>query len=202
MPEMLKICLMLCAVLALLGVVFEEVIHINKAKTTLFFGSVSWLLMFFFAGSPASQEELLAKLDHNLLEIATLWLFLMATMTFVASLNAKGLVHTLIQRVCPQQMSKRVLMLMLAVFAMLLSMICDNVTATLVTLGLMQAFNLDNRTRIKLAVLIVFAVNSGGVALITGDVTTLMIFLAGHVTMVQLVILTVPAALGVLTLTL
>src|SRR5690606_10396098 len=108
----------------------------------------------------------------------------------------------LIQRVCPQQMSKRVLMLMLAVFAMLLSMICDNVTATLVTLGLMQAFNLDNRTRIKLAVLIVFAVNSGGVALITGDVTTLMIFLAGHVTMVQLVILTVPAALGVLTLTL
>lgn len=202
MPEMLKICLMLCAVLALLGVVFEEVIHINKAKTTLFFGSVSWLLMFFFAGSPASQEELLAKLDHNLLEIATLWLFLMATMTFVAYLNAKGLVQTLIQRVCPQQMSKRVLMLMLAVFAMLLSMICDNVTATLVTLGLMQAFNLDNRTRIKLAVLIVFAVNSGGVALITGDVTTLMIFLAGHVTMVQLVILTVPAALGVLTLTL
>lgn len=202
MPEMLKICLMLCAVLALLGVVFEEVIHINKAKTTLFFGSVSWLLMFFFAGSPASQEELLAKLDHNLLEIATLWLFLMATMTFVAYLNAKGLVQTLIQRVCPQQMSKRALMLMLAVFAMLLSMICDNVTATLVTLGLMQAFNLDNRTRIKLAVLIVFAVNSGGVALITGDVTTLMIFLAGHVTMVQLVILTVPAALGVLTLTL
>lgn len=202
MPELLKICLMLCAVLALLGVVFEEVIHINKAKTTLFFGSVSWLLMFFFAGSPASQEELLAKLDHNLLEIATLWLFLMATMTFVAYLNAKGLVQTLIQRVCPQQMSKRALMLMLAVFAMLLSMICDNVTATLVTLGLMQAFNLDNRTRIKLAVLIVFAVNSGGVALITGDVTTLMIFLAGHVTMVQLVILTVPAALGVLTLTL
>src|SRR5690606_9898067 len=128
-------------------------------------------LMFFFAGSDSTRQGLLEQLDHNLLEIATLWLFLMATMTFVAYLNAKGLVQTLIQRVCPQQMSKRSLMLMIALFAMILSMVCDNVTATLVTLGLMQAFNLDNRTRIKMAVLIVFAVNSGGVALITGDVT-------------------------------
>lgn len=202
MPMFLEVGLIFCAVLALLGVILEEVIHINKAKTTLFFGSVSWLLMFVFAGSADNQKILLNELDHNLLEIATLWLFLMATMTFVAYLNAKGLVQTLIQRVCPQQMSKRSLMVMVALFAMLLSMICDNVTATLVTLGLMQAFNLDNRTRIKLAVLVVFAVNSGGVALITGDVTTLMIFLSGHVTMLQLSLLVLPAILGVLTLSL
>src|SRR5690606_22688750 len=117
MPALLEISLILCAVLALLGVVFEEVIHINKAKTTLFFGSFSWLLMFMFSGSLSRQEDLLGRLDHNLLEIATLWLFLMATMTFVAYLNAKGLVQTLIQRVCPQQISKRSLMLMVALFA-------------------------------------------------------------------------------------
>lgn len=202
MPALLEICLILCAVLALLGLIFEEVIHINKAKTTLFFGTLSWLLMFMFAGSQTGQQELLEKLDHNLLEIATLWLFLMATMTFVAYLNAKGLVQTLVQRVCPEKLSTRGLMLMIALFGMLLSMICDNVTATLVTLGLMQGFNLNNHTRIKLAVLVVFAVNSGGVALITGDVTTLMIFLAGHVTMQQLFALILPAALGVLALTL
>lgn len=202
MPAFLEVVLIGFAILALLGVIFEEVIHINKAKTTLFFGCLSWLMMFMFAGSTEQQNVMLEKLDHNLLEIATLWLFLMATMTFVAYLNAKGLVQTLVQRACPQQMSKRSLMVMVAVFAMLLSMICDNVTATLVTLGLVQAFNLDNQTRIKLAVLVVFAVNSGGVALITGDVTTLMIFLAGHVTMLQLFILILPAMLGVLVLSL
>lgn len=202
MPAFLEVVLIGFAILALLGVIFEEVIHINKAKTTLFFGCLSWLMMFMFAGSTEQQDVMLEKLDHNLLEIATLWLFLMATMTFVAYLNAKGLVQTLVQRACPQQMSKRSLMVMVAVFAMLLSMICDNVTATLVTLGLVQAFNLDNQTRIKLAVLVVFAVNSGGVALITGDVTTLMIFLAGHVTMLQLFILILPAMLGVLVLSL
>ncbi|MGB3611961.1 MAG: sodium:proton antiporter NhaD [Cellvibrio sp.] len=202
MPAFLEVILIGFAILALLGVIFEEVIHVNKAKTTLFFGCASWLMMFMFAGSEEQQEFMLERLDHNLLEIATLWLFLMATMTFVAYLNAKGLIQTLVQRVCPQQMSKRSLMVMVAVFAMFLSMVCDNVTATLVTLGLIHAFNLDNQTRIKLAVLVVFAVNSGGVALITGDVTTLMIFLAGHVTMLELFVLVMPAICGVLVLSL
>jgi len=67
-------------------------------------------------------------------------------------------------------------------------------------LGLLHAFNVDQRTRIKLAVLVVFAVNSGGVALITGDVTTLMIFLSGNVTMPQLLLLWIPAIVGVLVL--
>ena len=44
----------------------------------------------------------------------------------------------------------------------------------------------------------VFAVNSGGAALITGDVTTLMIFLAGKVKIADLVLLSVPALLAVL----
>lgn len=197
MPMSLEIVLVVFAVLALLGVVLEEVIHINKAKTTLFFGSLSWLTMFMFSSGHQRQDILLEKLNHNLLEIATLWLFLMATMTFVAYLNAKGIVQTVVQRLCPAQMSKRNLMLMVALFAMTLSMICDNVTATLVTLGLVHAFDVDNRTRIKLAVLVVFAVNSGGVALITGDVTTLMIFLSGHVTMPQLLLLWLPAITGV-----
>lgn len=200
MPEILSYILIAFALLALLGVVFEEVIHINKAKTTLFFGSLSWLVMFMFAGSEAKQDHILEKLDHNLLEIATLWLFLMATMTFVAYLNAKGIVQAVVQKACPAQMSKRSLMILVAIFAMTLSMICDNVTATLVTLGLVHAFDVDQRTRIKLAVLVVFAVNSGGVALITGDVTTLMIFLSGHVTMPQLLMLWIPAIAGVMVL--
>ncbi|WP_062059164.1 sodium:proton antiporter NhaD [Cellvibrio sp. OA-2007] len=200
MPMSLEVVLIIFAVLALLGVVFEEVIHINKAKTTLFFGSLSWLVLFMFSGGHEQQDVMLEKLNENLLEIATLWLFLMATMTFVAYLNAKGIVQSVVQRLCPAQMSTRSLMILVALFAMMLSMICDNVTATLVTLGLVHAFDVEQKTRIKLAVLVVFAVNSGGVALITGDVTTLMIFLSGHVTMPQLLLLWIPAIAGVMVL--
>src|SRR5690606_26515922 len=111
MPAFLEILLIAFAVAALLGVVFEEVIHINKAKTTLFFGSIPWLAMFMFSRGEHQQELMLEKLNHNLLEIATLWLFLMATMTFVAYLNAKGIVQTVVQRLCPARMTTRTLMI-------------------------------------------------------------------------------------------
>ncbi len=187
-------------VLALLSIVFEEVIHVNKAKTTLFFGCISWLTLFVVAESPSAQKLVHHQLDENLLEIATLWLFLMSTMTFVAYLNAKGMIQSFVQKLFPTQLTQRKLLFLVAIFSLVLSAICDNVTATLVSLGLVQSFNLDGKTRLKMAALVVFSVNSGGVALITGDVTTLMIFLGGHVSMSQLLMLVLPSALSVIVL--
>ena len=72
------------AVLALLGVIFEEVIHVNKAKTTLFFGTLSWVLLFLFSVSSDETAAVSAGLSESIAEIAGLWLFLVAAMTFVA----------------------------------------------------------------------------------------------------------------------
>lgn len=197
---MLYAFLISLAVLALLSIVFEEVTHLNKAKTTLFFGCISWIALFMAAGDPGHEKLIEEQLNENLLEIATLWLFLMSTMTFVAYLNAKGMIQILVQKLFPQRVSVRMLMLQVALFSLVLSAICDNVTATLVSLGLLTTFKLDKQIRRRMAVLIIFAVNSGGVALITGDVTTLMIFLGGHVHMSELLLLFVPAAVSVMLL--
>ncbi|GIU22499.1 sodium:proton antiporter NhaD [Shewanella schlegeliana] len=197
---MLYALLISLAVLALLSIVFEEVTHLNKAKTTLFFGCISWIILFMAAGDPSHEKIIENELNENLLEIATLWLFLMSTMTFVAYLNAKGMIQILVQKLFPQRVSVRMLMLQVALFSLLLSAICDNVTATLVSLGLLTTFKLEAHIRRRMAVLIIFAVNSGGVALITGDVTTLMIFLGGHVHMSELLMLFVPAAFSVMLL--
>ena len=194
---MLPTALLCLSLLALLSIVFEEVIHINKAKTTLFFGCLSWIILFMSAQSSTEQQHLNHQLEENLLEIASLWLFLMATMTFVAYLNAKGMIQNVVQRLFPAELSQRQLMFFVAGFALVLSAICDNVTATLVSLGLVQSFSLNQQTKLKMAVMVVFAVNSGGVALITGDVTTLMIFLDGHVQMGQLISLIIPSAISV-----
>lgn len=197
---MFEYLLITFAVLALLSIVFEEVTHINKAKTTLFFGCISWIALFMHA-QPEQHSLLNHHLEDNLLEIAVLWLFLMSTMTFVAYLNAKGVIQVAVQKLFPAKLSKRRLMLLVALFSLVLSAICDNVTATLVSLTLVQSFDLDKKTKLKMAVLTVFAVNSGGVSLITGDVTTLMIFLDGHVKISELLILLVPAIASVLFLT-
>jgi Na+/H+ antiporter NhaD/arsenite permease-like protein len=197
---MLDTFLILLAVLALLSIVLEEVTHINKAKTTLFLGCIAWITLF-IASNDAEHTKIVAEeLNENLLEIATLWLFLMSTMTFVAYLNAKGMIQIMVQRLFPQRVSVRMLMIQVAMFSLFLSAICDNVTATLVSLGLLTTFKLDKQMRRRMAVLIIFAVNSGGVALITGDVTTLMIFLAGKVHISELLVLFIPASVSVMLL--
>lgn len=196
----MTLVLVALALLALLLVVFEDLIHIDKAKTTLFIGTLSWLLVYVFGLDGMAGEQVTEKLNENLLEIATLWLFLMSAMTFVAYLNSRGFISNIFQRFLPGSMHERTLMMVLGGFAFLFSSLADNVTATLVSLAAITSLKVKARKKLKYATLIVFAVNSGGVSLITGDVTTLMIFLAGKVTIGSLLLLILPSACGVLTL--
>lgn len=197
---MLHTVLIGLSVLALLSIILEEVIHVNKAKSTLFLGSFAWILVFLFPEAGTSAEELRHKLDENILEIAGLWLFLMAAMTFVAFLNSQGLIETLIYKMLPRRISERKLIFLVAVFAFVFSSLCDNITATLVSVALVLSLRLDRRKTLRFTVMVVFAVNSGGVALITGDVTTLMIFLAGKVEIEDLLLLSLPSFVSVLAL--
>ena len=113
---------------------------------------------------------------------------------------SKGFISALVQRILPKQISERGLMFVIAIFAFVFSSFADNVTATLVSIAVVMNLQLEVKKRLKYATLIIFSVNSGGVSLITGDVTTLMIFLEDKVTIANLLILVVPSFLGVLTL--
>ncbi|MDZ7870388.1 MAG: sodium:proton antiporter NhaD [Rheinheimera sp.] len=188
--------------LAFVLIVIEDIIHVNKAKTTLFFGTLCWILLFIFADGDTSREHVQQQLEHNLLEIATLWLFLMSTMTFVAYLNSKGFIAQIVQRALPAQLSERKLMFIVASFAFVFSSFADNVTATLVSIAVISSVKLEAAKKIRYGTLIIFAVNSGGVSLITGDVTTLMFFLADKVTIAHLLLLVVPAFFSVAVLAL
>lgn len=200
MSEMLQYVLIGLAVAALLGVVLEEITHVNKAKVTLFFGTLAWMLLFIFSSQGPERELVLSSLNENIAEIAGLWIFLVAAMTFVAYLNKKGLIENLIYLVLPRQISERALLFLTATFCFVFSSLADNITATLVSITLILSLKLSAAKTIKFAALVVFAVNSGGVALITGDVTTLMIFLAGKVKILQLLLLGLPAFMAVMLL--
>ena len=187
-------------IISFIMIITEDLIHINKAKTTLFFGTLCWLLAYIFPIHNNSAAETTVQLNENLLEIATLWLFLMSAMTFVAYLNSKGFISALVQRILPKSISERGLMFVIAIFAFVFSSFADNVTATLVSIAVVMNLQLNAKKRLKYATLIIFSVNSGGVSLITGDVTTLMIFLEDKVTISHLLILILPSFLGVITL--
>src|SRR5690554_7298552 len=94
MPDFLFYVLIGLAVVAFLGVIFEEQLGVNKAKVTLFFGTLSWMLMFIFS-EDEEHDFVIRSLNENIAEIASLWIFLMSAMTFVAYLNKKGLIENL-----------------------------------------------------------------------------------------------------------
>jgi len=198
---MLNTILIILAILALLGVVLEEKIHINKAKTTLFVGTISWVILFITSTGTEEHEYVITAINENIAEIATLWLFLLAAMTFVAYLNAKGMIENMIYILLPSRISERALMFLVAVFCFVFSSLADNITATLVSMALILSLKLSVPKSVKFATLVVFSVNSGGVSLITGDVTTLMVFLADKVTITDLLYLIVPSLSAVIVLT-
>ena len=197
---MINTIILILVIISFIMIITEDLIHINKAKTTLFFGTLCWILAFIFPINSNDSIQTNHQLNENLLEIATLWLFLMSAMTFVAYLNSKGFISALVQRILPKSISERGLMFVIAIFAFVFSSFADNVTATLVAIAVVMNLQLEVKKRLKYATLIVFSVNSGGVSLITGDVTTLMIFLENKVTISNLLILILPSFLGVLTL--
>ena len=61
MQSSVQILLWIMAVVAFLGVVLEEVIHVNKAKVVLLFGALSWLVLFIAAPSDAVREHVQDK---------------------------------------------------------------------------------------------------------------------------------------------
>jgi len=200
MPEFLPYILVALALLGLLAVVLEEVIHVNKAQVVLFLGALSWLLLFSFSTDQETHSLVQEGLAENIGEIASLWLFLLSAMTFVAYLNKKGLIESLIYRFLPKQISERKLLILTGLFAFVFSSLADNVTATLISVALILSLNLPAAKTMRFATVAVFAVNSGGVAMITGDVTTLMIFLQGKVSITDLLFLSLPALCAVLLL--
>lgn len=190
--------LLILALLGFIPIIAEDYIGIDKAKTTLFFGTLAWMLYFIAPPAGLSNEQLMHALNENLLEIASLWLFLMAAMTFVAYVSSKGVIDALSYKVLPKKMTQRQLMMVVGLFAFVFSSMADNITATLICITVLMSLKLTTDKLIRYVVLTVFAVNSGGAALITGDVTTLMIFLAGKVQIVDLILLSVPALVAVL----
>ena len=198
----MSVVLLVLVALGFVSIVAEDLVHIDKAKTTLFFGSLVWVLHFIFPPAGETLKGLMASLDDNLLDIASLWLFLMAAMTLVAYLSHKGVIDGIVNALLPERMSERKLMLLTGLFAFCFSSMADNITATLVCIAVLMNLRLPREKMLRYVVLVVFSVNAGGTALITGDVTTLMIFLADKVEIPDLMLLSLPAFMAVAVLSL
>jgi len=200
----MKLLILLLFIVWYIIIVFEHHLEMDKAKASLFFWTLAWIIIFinihYLWLDLIHTEE---KLNEIILEVAELSLFLMSAMTIIAYLSERKVLTSLAHKIIPQKISKVKLLFILWIFTFLFSSIADNLTATLVSITILLSIkeikeNIDDI--LIFAAFIIFAANAWGVWLITWDITTLMIFLAWKVKIIDLLYLFIPSFLWFMTL--
>ena len=135
------------------------------------------------AYSPHGQSEpTAAAIEHNILEFAELFLFLVVAMTYVNTMDERGVFEALRGWLIRRQLSYRALFWVTGAMAFGISPVADNLTTALVMGAVVMALGAENPRFVTPAcVNIVVAANAGGAFSPFGDITTLMVWQEGLV---------------------
>lgn len=166
-------------------VVVEEEIHMRKSKPVMVAAGIIWaLIAFVYAQQPDSEFHHTAEImiRHNLLEYAELFLFLLAAMTYIATMGERGVFDSLRSWLINKGFSFRTIFWLTGLLAFFISPVADNLTTALLMATVVMAVGGSNIKFITVACInIVIAANAGGAFSPFGDITTLMVWQKGVV---------------------
>jgi Na+/H+ antiporter NhaD/arsenite permease-like protein len=172
----------------------EERLQVRKSVPVLIGAALIWTLVGIgYAGAgqgPAAGE--LAR--RTLLDFAELLLFLIPAMTFVNTLEERGLFDVLRATLVRSGISMRAVFWITGGLAFIVSPFADNLTTALLVGAVAMAVGRGNARFIPAAcVNIVVAANAGGAFSPFGDITTLMVWQSGRVPFADFFGLLVPS---------
>ena len=171
-------------VLAYALVMIEEFSHLRKSKPVIISAALIWgIIAFYFSSVPGLHSEKVEKaLEHNILEFAELFLFLLSAMTYINALQERNVFDVVRYKLISRRFNFRQLFILTGVFTFFLSPIADNLTTALVMCSVLLACGKGNVKFLSLGCInIVVAANAGGAFSPFGDITTLMVWQAGIV---------------------
>ena len=171
-------------ILAYAVVMAEEFSHLRKSKPVIISAALIWgFIAFFYSGiSDGHSKELEHALEHNILEFAELFLFLLVAMTYINTLEERKVFDVVRFQLTSRGYSFRKLFIFTGIITFFLSPIADNLTTALVMCSVLMACGKGNAKFLSLGCInIVVAANAGGAYSPFGDITTLMVWQAGIV---------------------
>ncbi|MCI5059915.1 MAG: sodium:proton antiporter NhaD [Alphaproteobacteria bacterium] len=169
--------------LSYLAVLFEEQTHLRKSKPVMLGAGLIWVSIGIMAPEyDIDHHTLRSAVFHGLEEYGSLLLFLLAAMTYIAALQERKVFATLRGKLVMAGFNMRQLFWATGIFAFFLSPIADNLTTALVLGAVVMAVGANDPKFVAVACInIVNAANAGGAFSPFGDITTLMVWQAGHV---------------------
>lgn len=183
---------MIAAMIAvfIIGYVFIALEHktgVNKSAVALIMCGVLWSI--FMLGAPTAFPSLSTDVVNShvieyLGEACEILVFLIGAMTIVELIDRHGGFDFITRKITTSNKTK--LMWILTLITFFMSAILDNMTTTIIMIMLMRKLIVNYKERWIFASLIVIAANSGGAWSPIGDVTTIMLWMKGNVSTVNL----------------
>jgi Na+/H+ antiporter NhaD/arsenite permease-like protein len=164
------------------AVATEERLHLRKSVPVLVAAGAIWVLVGVGYALDGRGEAVAELARHNLLDYAELLLFLIVAMTYVNTLEERGVFDAVRAWLVGRGLSLRALFWATGGLAFALSPIADNLTTALVLGAVATAVGQGNPRFVALASInVVVAANAGGAFSPFGDITTLMVWQKGVV---------------------
>jgi len=188
-------------VLAYAFVMAEEFTHLRKSKPVIISAALIWgvIAYYYSIHFKGSQEEVEIALEHNILEFAELFLFLLAAMTYINALEERNVFNFIRFKLVSRGFNFKQLFILTGIITFFLSPIADNLTTALVMCSVLLACGKGNAKFLSIGCInIVVAANAGGAFSPFGDITTLMVWQAGIVDFLTFFKLFIPSVVNYL----
>jgi len=167
-------------------VIAEEHIHLRKSKPVIVAAGIIWCIVALVYAQHGDTHTAAQAVRHNLLEFVELFLFLLAAMTYINTMEDRGIFDALRAWMVSQGFTLYTIFWLTGGIAFLLSPIADNLTTALLMSTVVMIVGGSNLKFVMVAcVNIVVAANAGGAFSPFGDITTLMVWQKGDLVQFQ-----------------
>ena len=188
---------LICFAFAYTLVIFEEKIHMRKSKPVIFFGCFMWALIGIYESQNPGTSHAHEHLKELIAEIAELFFFLLAAMTYINTMDERNVFQALRSWLLRKGLGFKKLFWATGLITFFLSPLADNLTSALLMSTEALAVSGGNAKFIVPAfVNIIVAANAGGAWSPFGDITTLMVWTAGKVETLQFTYLMLPSVVN------
>ncbi len=190
--------LILVFVLGYLFIALEHSVHIDKAASAILTGVLCWTILIFGSDSLlVAHPELLGHLEEtrhfidsalleHIGEIAEILFFLLAAMTIVELIDAHKGFQVVTDKITTTSRIK--LLWIICVLTFFFSAALDNLTTSIVMAALLKKLIDKKEDLWFFGGMVVIAANAGGAWSPIGDVTTIMLWIGGQVTAMNIIL--------------
>lgn len=169
--------------LAYLYIALEHKLKTHKSGIALAFGGILWILV---AASGVSPKILAHEISETGAEIFSLIVFLLSAMTLVEILVHYRFFDLIRIKLFKLGLSDRQQFVVISFLTFFLSAVLDNLTVTIVMIQIARRFFKGENLSLTVASIVIMA-NAGGAWSPIGDVTTIMIWLAGKFSALEII---------------